>query len=114
MREKFLQQVDQILMGEGFTREDNIYTKIVAHTQPGAIVAVNGRPFQQPPQTIVNKFVITCLGEGWVADADEETNKIPFEQIRYEVFQNDNPMSIFEECLYYDEAYLIMNDFIKP
>ena len=54
------------------------------------------------------------MGEGWVADSDGETNKIPFEQIRYEVFQNDNLMSILEECFYYDEADRVMNNFIKP
>ena len=113
-RNEFLSEIEVILKDHQFEKIDDSFVCIQQHEQQGLTININGQVIQQPPQTIVNKFVIKCLGEGWVADSDGETNKIPFEQIRYEVFQNDNLMSILEECFYYDEADRVMNNFIKP
>lgn len=111
-RKDFLSEIDVILNNHQFEKNENIYTCIQQQEQPGATININGQIIQQPPQLIVNKFILTCLGEGWVSDVDE-SNKLFFEQVRYEIFQNDNQVFNIEDCFYYDEAERIMNNFMQ-
>ena len=110
-RDEFLSKINEILTAHQFEQDENVYTCIQQMEQPGSAININGQVFQQPGQVIINKFVITDLGEGWISDIDD-TNKIPWEQMRFEVFQNDQLMQIIEECFYFNEGDRIMNNFL--
>lgn len=110
-RDEFLSKINEILIAHQFEQNENVYTCIQQMEQPGSTININGQVFQQPGQVIINKFVITDLGEGWISDIDD-TNKTPWEQMRFEVFQNDQLMQIIEECFYFNEGDRIMNNFL--
>lgn len=111
-REQFLIKVDEVLAAHQFQKDGDVWVCTQYNEQPGATININGQVIQQPGQTLVNKFVITDLGEGWISNPDD-TNKIPWEQFRFEIFQNENPMMIIEECFYFNEADEIMNIFLN-
>ena len=111
-REKFLTEIERIFKEHQFEKVDNSFVCIQQHEQPGATININGQVIQQQPTYITNIFVATLLGEGYVSDVDEE-NKQYFEQVRYEIFQNDVKLSVVEECIYYDEFDKIMKNFLQ-
>lgn len=110
-RDDFFKEIEKIMYSHQFEKTDAGYICVQKQQQPGTTININGQVMQQPPTLLENKFIITLLGEGWIGDADEE-NKQYFEQVRYEVFQNNNRVSIIEECFYYDEFDKIMRNFL--
>ena len=113
-REDFIKEIDIILINEYHfeKQDDNIYVGLQQTEQPGATININGQVMQQPGQIITNRFVITCLGPGWVSNADD-TDKREFEQVRYQIFQNNEEVFCIEECIYFEDFRCIMNNFLQ-
>lgn len=113
-RNDFITEIDNILINDyRFEKQaDNVYVGLQQTEQPGATININGQVIQQPGQIIINRFVITCLGPGWVSNVDD-TDKREFEQVRYQVFQNDTEVSCIEECIYFEDFKCIMNNFLQ-
>lgn len=112
-RDDFIKEIDNILINDyQFEKQNETYIGIQQYVQPGATININGQVIQQPSQVIINKFVITCLGEGYVSNMDD-TDKREFEQVRYQIFQNDYEVYCMEECIYFDEFDCIMNNFLS-
>ena len=69
-KENFVNTVGQILLENGFSKEDNIYTKTNTHFQPGSTMQVNGQVFQEPPKEIKQVITIKEIGDGYVESED--------------------------------------------
>lgn len=112
-KDNWLKEVQSILYQYAFTKVDeNTYeNEVVKHTR-GQIITINGQRMEQPGQQVVIKNIVRFNGDGWVADVDdngEPINERCFTQVVLETFVKDDPQFRLEDCIYFDEPYLISN-----
>lgn len=92
MKEQFLKEVEEALVGYGFNNQsegDNWeYVRTQTFTQPGRQVIVNGQAFQQPPQEIEVKHIVREFGDGYYENLDG-TNRIDTTTFEFQVWLKD-------------------------
>ena len=116
-RQEYLEEVIKILNGEGFVENkftdfEREFVKTITQQQPGQIMIINGRQFQQPERDIKIEFIIKDLGETWIEDVATET-KTYVEQFKFLVKQNNNISFELDELMYFENPELILQHFKK-
>lgn len=111
-RDEYLIEVIKILNGEGFVKDGDIFIKTIFSQQPGQTMIINGQRFQQPSIDIKSEFIINDLGEVWEETVGVET-KIPREQFKFLIKQNDEIVFELDELMYFEKPELILQYFKK-
>lgn len=111
-RDEYLMEVIKILNGEGFVKDSDMFIKTILRQQPGQTMIINGQRFQQPSMDIKTEFIITDLGEVWEETVGVEV-KIPREQFKFMIKQNDEIVFELDELMYFEKPELILQHFKK-
>lgn len=111
-RDDYLSEVTKILNGEGFTKENDEFTKTIIRQQPGQVMIINGQQFQQPGRDVKLEFIIKDLGETWEETIGIE-GTIPREQFKFIIKQNEQVTFEIDELMYLEKPELILQYFKK-
>lgn len=110
IKQEWINAVESHIFPNGFEEILDGYERIKLVRQPGQTVIINGRQMQQPGKEIEIRQYIYLDGDGWVADMDE-SNKMEFTQVRFEVYQGDKLSMQYEEVFYWDNPTYFINFF---
>lgn len=91
MREEFIKQVVEVLIGYGFSRSEGDeweYKLIQTFTQPGQQMVINGQAFQQPPQEIEVVHIIKDMGDGYYENVDG-SNRVDLTQFEFQAWMKN-------------------------
>lgn len=109
IRQEFMATILTQLKQLGFAEVADGYKRTLQQRTPGRTISINGQIMEQPGSLVTINQSIYFIGDGWVADNNEdETNKREFTQIKIEITQDDTIGSM-EECYYWDEADRFIN-----
>ena len=105
MREQFIKQIEEVLVGFGFTRleGDNWEYKLTqTFTQPGQQMVINGQAFQQPSQEIEVAHIVKDMGDGYYENVDG-SNRVDLTQFEFQVWmQNEIQGQLFSSYAWDD------------
>lgn len=110
IKQEWINAVESHIFPNGFEEILGGYERIKIARQPGQTIIINGRQMQQPGKEIEIRQYIYLDGDGWVADMDE-SNKMEFTQVRFEVYQGDKLSMQYEEVFYWDDPTYFINFF---
>lgn len=110
IKQEWIKAIELHIIPKGFEETEYGYTRINIVRQPGQTIYINGRQMQQPGKEIEIRHNIYFDGDGWVADLDE-TNKVEFTQVRFEIYQGDNLTMQYDEIFYWDNPTYFINFF---
>lgn len=110
IKQEWINTVESHIFPNGFEEILGGYERIKLARQPGQTVIINGRQMQQPGKEIEIRQYIYLDGDGWVANMDE-SNKMEFTQVRFEVYQGDKLSMQYEEVFYWDNPTYFINFF---
>lgn len=102
LKNEFLSWLSQILTQKGFEKTDESFTKYINQQLPGQVMMINGQRMESPGKIIKLSYIIDIIGDGWIADADE-SNKIDFTEVRFQVQQDQEIMIDITECVYWND-----------
>lgn len=92
MKEQFLKEVEEALVGYGFNNQsegDNWeYVRTQTFTQPGQQMIINGQAFQHPSQEIEVSHIVKDMGDGYYENLDG-TNRIDTTTFEFQVWLKD-------------------------
>ena len=103
LKQNWIQSLDSFISSRGFEKTDWGYEQIEISRQPGQTISFNGHVMQQQGKEIKIQKKIILVGDGWVADSDEESNKMDFTQVKFEAYRDEDLALEYEEALYWDE-----------
>lgn len=104
LKQNWIQSLDSFITSRGFEKTDWGYEQIEISHQPGQTISFNGHVMQQQGKEIKIQKKIILVGDGWVADSDEESNKMDFTQVKFEAYRNGDLALEYEEAIYWDES----------
>ena len=110
IKQEWINTIESHIIPKGFEKTEYGYVRINIVRQPGQTIYINGRQMQQPGKEIEIRQNIYFDGDGWVADMDE-TNKVEFTQVRFEMYQGDNLTMQYDENFYWDNPTYFINFF---
>lgn len=110
IKQEWVNTIESHITSRGFEKTDDGYARVRIVRQPGQTIYINGRQMQQGGKEIEVRQNIFFDGDGWVADMDE-SNKMEFTQIRFEIHQGDNLTNKYEEMFYWDNPTYFINFF---
>ena len=110
IKQEWVNTIESHITSRGFEKTDDGYARVRIVRQPGQTIYINGRQMQQGGKEIEVRQNIFFDGDGWVADMDE-SNKVEFTQIRFEIYQGDNLTNKYEEMFYWDNPTYFINFF---
>ena len=110
IKQEWVNTIESHITSRGFEKTDDGYARVRIVRQPGQTIYINGRQMQQGGKEIEVRQNIFFDGDGWVADMDE-SNKMEFTQIRFEIYQGDNLTNKYEEMFYWDNPTYYINFF---
>lgn len=91
MKEQFIKQIEEVLVGFGFSRSEGDeweYKRIQIFTQPGQQMVINGQVFQQPPQEIEVIHIVKDMGDGYYENMDG-SNRVDITQLEFQVWMKN-------------------------
>lgn len=110
IRQEFMATILTHLKQLGFVEVVDGYKRTVEQRTPGRTISINGQVMEQPGSLITINQLVYFIGDGWVADNNEdEINKREFSQIKIEITQDKDTIGSIEECYYWDEADKFIN-----
>ena len=109
--ENFKQQIIDILIGAGFEQTIDVFNKTIVHTQPGAVVNINGRTFQQPGQQIKIDQRFEFKGPCTITDTESEKTDESLMCRFYVSQENSDPQIDTDINFYPDEIDLVKTNF---
>lgn len=110
IKQEWIKAIESHIIPKGFEETEYGYARINIVRQPGQTIYINGRQMQQQGKEIEIRQNIYFDGDGWVADMDE-TNKVEFTQVRFEMYQDDNLTMQYDENFYWDNPTYFINFF---
>lgn len=102
LKEEFINRLSQILTQKGFKKSDESFTKYINQQLPGQVVMINGQRMESPGKIIKLSYTVDIVGDGWIADTDE-SNKVDFTEVRFQVQQDQEIMIDMTECVYWTD-----------
>lgn len=112
MREKFINDVKNILIGYGFNESNNQYIRLQTFIQPGQQLIINGKQINKPNQEIEVKHIVTELGDGYCSNVDD-SNKQEFTQFHFQVYVKNDLSGELTTVYYWDDTESFKNDLIN-
>lgn len=112
MKEQFINEVKNILVGFGFSESNNQYVRSQIFIQPGQQLIINGQQINQPNQEIEVKHVVTELGDGYCCNQDD-TNKQEFTQYNIQVFVKGELNGEYISAYYWNDIEQFKNELTK-
>ena len=91
MREQFIKQIEEVLVGFGFCRSEGDeweYKRIQTFHQPGQQMVINGQAFQQPSQEIEVAHIVKDMGDGHYENVDG-SNRVDLTQFEFQVWMKN-------------------------
>lgn len=110
LKQEWFDAIIPHLTANGFQEAvENKFERVQIARLPGQTISINGRVMQQPGKEIKIVQSVWFVGDGWVADEDEETNKQEFTQVLFEAYQGEEQILFHEEAIYWDDPeYFLM------
>lgn len=99
-REFFLNQIDEYLLSNGFSKNDDVYYKTIQQQEPAQQIIINGQRMVQPGKIIETNFKAILQGECSINDEEY------FELIGFEITQDKARICELNQSFYYDEFIL--------
>lgn len=112
IKQNWLDNIKSYMSQFGFNETEFGYERIETIREPGQTISINGRIMQQQGKEIELKKSVTFLWDGWVANVDE-SNKVDFSQIKFEVYQGKRLIMSHEDMFYWDEPDFFIKIFKK-
>lgn len=104
LKQEWLDKIKSTILPQGFQEVEDGFERVSIVRQPGSTISINGRVMQQPGKEIEIRQNIVFVGDGWIADEDEETNKREFTQVIFEAYQGEELTLQHEESFYWDDV----------
>lgn len=104
LKQEWLDKIKSTILPQGFQEVEDGFERVSIVRQPGSTISINGRIMQQPGKEIEIRQNIVFVGDGWIADEDEETNKREFTQVIFEAYQGEELTLQHEESFYWDDV----------
>lgn len=104
LKQEWLDKIKSTILPQGFQEVEDGFERVSIVRQPGSTFSINGRVMQQPGKEIEIRQNIVFVGDGWIADEDEETNKREFTQVIFEAYQGEELTLQHEESFYWDDV----------
>lgn len=104
LKQEWIDKIKSIILPQGFQEVEDGFERVSIVRQPGSTISINGRVMQQPGKEIEIRQNIVFVGDGWIADEDEETNKREFTQVIFEAYQGEELTLQHEESFYWDDV----------
>ena len=110
LKQEWFDAIIPHLTANGFQEVvENKFERVQIARLPGQTISINGRVMQQPGKEIKIVQSVWFVGDGWVADEDEETKKQEFTQVLFEAYQGEEQILFHEEAIYWDDPeYFLM------
>lgn len=104
LKQEWLDKIKSTILPQGFQEVEDGFERVSIVRQPGSTISINGRIMQQPGKEIEIRQNIVFVGDGWIADEDDETNKREFTQVIFEAYQGEELTLQHEESFYWDDV----------
>ena len=105
MKEQFIKQIEEILVGFGFNRVEGDnweYKRIQTFTQPGQQMIINGQAFQQPSQEIEVAHIVKDMGDGYYENVDG-SNRVDLTYLEFQVWMKNEIQGQFSSAYAWDD-----------
>lgn len=111
-KKDFLDSIKSHMSYQGFkeVEEDIFYERVIVVRKPDQTISINGQVMHQPGKEIEIKHTVCFSGDGWVANQDE-SNKMDFTQVIFEIYQGKDLVMQHEDLFYWDEQDHFVNVF---
>ena len=113
MKEQFLKEVEEALVGYGFNNQsegDNWeYVRTQTFTQPGQQMVINGQAFQQPSQEIEVQHIVKDLGDGYYENLDG-SNRVDITTFEFQVWMKNEIQGQLSSTYAWDDIEGFKND----
>lgn len=112
MREQFIKQIEEALVGFGFNRSEGDeweYRRIQTFTQPGQHMVINGQAFHQPDQEVEVIHIVKDMGDGYYENMDG-SNRVDTTYFEFQVWMKNEIQGQLSSAYAWDDAEGFKND----
>ena len=102
MREQFIKQVQDALIGYGFVQNELEYKRTQSFTQPGQVMIINGQRIDQPGKEVAVEHIVRELGDGYYENIDG-SNRVDLVTFEFQVLVDNELQGLMSIAYDYED-----------